>query len=161
MAAVSRSSSAAPSRSEHRTWSTTHRPGAIWASEVTRDEGGGAACGGVAGGVAACCGSGGGLRACGETAYQQNCHVLSFHQYPPVRRGISVTSARTAGRASTYGTANPTESGPDCGATPGIPRNRPDHGAAGRASSGTTDGAWGNGLAGGRVIPLIRWILCP
>jgi hypothetical protein len=32
---------------------------------------------------------------------------------------------------------------------------------AGRASSGATDGAGGNGLAGGRVIPLIRWILCP
>src|SRR5262245_41605465 len=102
-----------------------------------------------------------GLRACDKTAYEQNCHVVSFHQHARVRRGISVTSARTAGRASTYGTANPTESGPDCGAASGIPRNRPDHGAAGRASSGTTDGAGGNGLAGGRGIPLIRWIPCP
>src|SRR5215471_2835021 len=55
MAAASRSSSAAPSRSEHRTWPATHSPGAIWASEVTRGGGGGATSGGGMGGVAACC----------------------------------------------------------------------------------------------------------
>ena len=75
------------------------------------------------------------------------------------RRGISVTSARTASRPSTYRIANPTESGPDCDAAPSIPRNRPDHSAAGRAPSGTPEGAGGNSLAGGRIITRTRWVL--
>ena len=91
-------------------------------------------------------------------AESPRCIVSSASPFPS---RISVTGARTAGRAATYRTTNPTESGPDCCAAPGIPRNRPDHGAAGRTSSGTPDGAGGNGLAGGRVITLIRRILGP
>src|SRR5207248_5508179 len=58
MIAAARSSSSAPSRSEQRTRSTSHRPGAICASEVTRGAGDeGASGGGVAGaaGGATCC----------------------------------------------------------------------------------------------------------
>src|SRR5208282_5147221 len=58
MAAAARSSSAAPSRSEHRTRSTSHRFGATCASDVTLDGVGGAASGGGAagaGGGADCC----------------------------------------------------------------------------------------------------------
>src|SRR5215470_19823596 len=79
MAAASRSSSAAPSRSEQRTWSTTHRPGAIWASEVSRDEGGGAACGGVAGGVAACCG--GGAEGCAHAARLHTSRTATSYRF--------------------------------------------------------------------------------
>src|SRR5215467_2972760 len=73
-----------------------------------------------------------------------------FSSLPPCPRGFSVTGTRTAGRASTYCTANPTEGCPDRSAAPGIPGNRSDKGAPGGASSGTPDGARGNGLAGGR-----------
>jgi len=63
MAAAARSSSSAPSRSEHRTRSTSHCPGAICASDVTRRGGGAAASGGGAAGAGAgavcCCGAGG------------------------------------------------------------------------------------------------------
>ena len=86
-------------------------------------------------------------------AESPRCIVSSASPFPS---RISVTGARTAGRASTYCTANPTEGGPDCSAAPGIPRNRPDKGATGRASSGTPERAGGNGLAGGRGIPLTR-----
>src|SRR5438105_11594039 len=59
MTAAARSSSSAPSRSEQRTRSTSHRPGAICASDVTRGVGGEAASGGgaasVGGGAACCC----------------------------------------------------------------------------------------------------------
>ena len=78
----------------------------------------------------------------------------------PLCRGILVTGARAASRASTYRIANSTEGGPDCGAAPGISRNRPNHGAAGSATSSTPDGTGGNSLAGGRGITLTRWILC-
>src|SRR5438270_8379167 len=56
MTAAARSSSSAPSRSEQRTRSTSHRPGAICASEVTRGAGDeGASGGGVGGGAISCC----------------------------------------------------------------------------------------------------------
>src|SRR6516165_9649622 len=58
MAAAARSSSAAPSRSEQRTRSTSHRFGATCASDVTLGGVGGAAAGGGAtgaGGGADCC----------------------------------------------------------------------------------------------------------
>src|SRR5438874_11434042 len=59
MTAAARSSSSAPSRSEQRTRSTSHRPGAICASDVTRGAGGEAASGGGA------AGAGGGVGCCG------------------------------------------------------------------------------------------------
>src|SRR5215472_7867310 len=61
MTAAARSSSEAPSRSEQRTRSTSHRPGAICASDVTRGSGGDEASGGGdgGGGAACCCGAGG------------------------------------------------------------------------------------------------------
>src|SRR5262249_665508 len=60
----------------------------------------------------------------------------------------------------TYCTANPTEGCPDSSAPPGIPGNRSDKGAPGGASSGTPDGARGNGLAGrrGRFIVRRTWV---
>jgi len=68
----------------------------------------------------------------------------------------SITGARTAGRTSTCCAADSAEAGPDCGAAPGIPRNRPDKGAPGRASSGALKRAGGNGLARRRGIPITR-----
>src|SRR5947209_6302660 len=71
MTAAARSSSSAPSRSEQRTWSTSHRPGATCASEVTRGAGDeGASGGGVAGaggGATCCCEAGD----CAHAASQQ------------------------------------------------------------------------------------------
>src|ERR1700756_5690830 len=75
MAAASLSSSAAPSRSEHRTRSTSQRPGAICASDVARGGGGGGGAVGPgrgaappgAGGVTSC-GAGGAAACCGGEA---------------------------------------------------------------------------------------------
>jgi hypothetical protein len=47
----------------------------------------------------------------------------------------SITRARTARRAPAYCTAESAEAGPNCGAPPGIARNRPDKCATGRTSS--------------------------
>src|SRR6516162_8469192 len=146
MTAAARSSSAAPSRSEQRTRSTSHRPGAICASDVTRGAGGGAGSGGGSGGVADCCG--GGADGCAHALRQhasRTAKAYLFIAVPLVPIRISVTGARTARRTSTYCTSNRTEAGPDRGAAPGIPGNRPDQGAPGRPASGTLEGAGGNG----------------
>src|SRR5690242_14413405 len=71
MTAAARSSSSAPSRSEQRTRSTSHRPGAICASDVTRGAGGGGASGGgvagADGAATSCCEAGG----CAHATSQQ------------------------------------------------------------------------------------------
>src|SRR5438270_12243127 len=109
MAAASRSSSAAPSRSEHLTWSTTHRPGAICASEVTRGGGGGAA----SGGGAACCD--GGAVGWAHAPRQHASRIATAYRFigvPPVCRGILVSGARASSRSSTYYLAKPTYGSP-------------------------------------------------
>src|SRR6516162_10503819 len=72
MTAAARSSSEAPSRSEQRTRSTSHRPGAICASEVTRGAGGEAASGGGAVGA-----GGAGAGGCAHAARQHDARTAT------------------------------------------------------------------------------------
>src|SRR5271155_2380345 len=74
---------------------------------------------------------------------------LMTFELPPSRFCSSalVTGARAAGRTLTYGTAESAEAGPDCGAAPGITRNRADKGASGRAACRTLKGSRRNGVA--------------
>ena len=161
MAAASRSSSAAPRRSEHRTRSTSHRPGAICASDVTLGTGGGGASGGGVGGVATCSGGEAGGFARAPTQHASTTATAYLFIAAPVYSGNSITGARTAGRTPSYGSAKGAEAGSDCSAAPGIARDRADKGAPGRASNGALKGTGGNGLARRRGIPITRrgWVI--
>jgi hypothetical protein len=181
MTAAARSSSEALSRSEQRTRSTSHRPGAICASDVTRGAAGGAASSGDAagsGGAAPCCCGAGDCAHAARQHVNRTATSLFSSSSPflirfcrgfrsghllrssPLLRAVagpafgarqpiiaSITSARTAGRAPTYCTAESTEARPDCGTAPSIARNRPDQSAPSRASCRTLKRPGCNGLA--------------
>jgi hypothetical protein len=62
----------------------------------------------------------------------------------------SVTGARTSRRTPTYSAAETAKTGSDCGAAPGVARNRPNKGASGRASRGALKRSRRDGGAGRR-----------
>jgi hypothetical protein len=86
------------------------------------------------------------LRPCSKTPRQQKNHEIFFH-CSPYSGGISITCARAAGRTSAYRTAKSAEAGSDCGAAPGIARNRPDQCTSGGSPCRALKGSGRNGLA--------------
>src|SRR5207248_11389459 len=75
----------------------------------------------------------------------------------------SIAGTRVACRTSTYRSTESTETGADCGAAPGIARNRPDQGTPCRASPRALKGPRsyrGTGRAGTRRwVPITRRVV--
>jgi hypothetical protein len=80
------------------------------------------------------------------------------HCCPPCAlTGTLIAGSRTASRTPTYCITNSAESGPDCGAAPGIAGNRPNQRASGRALKGPRHYGFTRRSVTRRWVARTRW----